>query len=75
MTVAPLGMAPFTGTSTGGSLLPFDLFKDQFYTIQMTDGYGNYHFAYWQDNGSTNETRTIDLTGDQTYTAIYDYTP
>jgi hypothetical protein len=73
LTVAPLGMAPFTGTSTGGSLLPFDLFGNQYYTIQMTDGFGDYHFAYWQDNANTNGTRTIDLTGNQTYIAVYNY--
>jgi hypothetical protein len=73
LTVGPTGQAPFTGSFTGGSILPFVLLKDQSYTISMTAGYGNYHFSYWKDDGSTDLNRTVLLTTNATYTVIYTY--
>ena len=71
LTVAPYGKAPFTGSFTGGSILPFTLFNGQTYTIQMTTGYQNIAFSHWQDNGNTNPSRTVTLNGGQSVTAIY----
>lgn len=71
LTVAPGSGSPFTGTFTGGSILPFVLFNNQPYTISMSAGYGVYQFAYWKDTGSTSAVRVITLTGDQSYIAVY----
>jgi hypothetical protein len=73
LTITPGSGTPFTGTFTGGSILPFVLFNTQPYTISMTAGYQNYQFAYWKDNNSTNPDRTITLNGNDTYIAVYVY--
>ena len=71
LTVAPNGQAPFTGSFTGRSMLPFTLFNFRAYTIQMTLSYSNIYFDHWQDNNNTNPQRTVTLNGGATYTAIY----
>src|SRR5579872_5486817 len=71
LTVAPSGQKPFTGSFTGGSILPFILFNGQTYTVQMTLGYKNIAFSHWQDNSNTNPSRTVTLNGNQSLTAIY----
>jgi hypothetical protein len=72
----PSATIPYTGSDTGGSLLPFVLLRGQTYTIQMTLGYGSVSFAHWQDTGSTNATRTITLDQNATtLVAIYEQTP
>jgi hypothetical protein len=72
LTVTPPGSAqPFTGSYTGGSILPFVLFKGQTYTVQMTAGYGNVQFLHWKDNNSTDLSRQVRLNGEASYTAIY----
>ena len=58
-------------TFTGGSILPFIFFNHQAYTVAMSLGYGNITFSHWQDNGSTDPTRTFALNGNSTYIAIY----
>ena len=40
----------------------------------MTLSFGNYKFAYWMDNGSTNPTRTVDLDQNTTIIAVYEET-
>jgi hypothetical protein len=72
--IPPGSTVPFTGTFTGGSILPFTLFNHQTYTVEMTLGYQRYHFAYWQDTGSTNPNRPVTLNGDTTVVAIYTFT-
>jgi hypothetical protein len=76
LTVTPPGAtAPYTGSDTGGSLLPFVLFAGESYTVQMTTGYGNVKFAYWNDTGSTDATRTIKLgQSATTVVAVYEVT-
>ncbi len=74
LTIAPGSGAPFTGSFTGGSILPFVLFNNAPYTIAMSAGYQNYQFAYWKDTGSTNAVRTITLAGSATYIAVYTLT-
>ena len=74
LTVTPPGTTtPFTGTFTGGSILPFVLMNDQTYTVSMTPSYNGYTFAYWKDTGSTNPVRAIALNGDASYIAVYNY--
>lgn len=75
LTVVPPNQTnPFTGAYTGGSILPFTLFKNENYTIQITQGYGNIQFSHWKDNNSPNATRVIQLSSNSTYTAIYQAT-
>jgi len=72
LTVTPPGSGqPFTGSYTGGSILPFILLKGQTYTVEMTAGYGNVQFLHWKDNNSTDLSRQVRLTGKASYTAIY----
>jgi len=72
LTVTPPGSTqPFTGSYTGGSILPFTLFRGQTYTVEMTAGYGNIQFLHWKDNNSTDLSRQVKLNGDASYTAIY----
>jgi hypothetical protein len=73
--IPPHATTPFTGSYTGGSLLPFILLKGQSYTMQMTLSYGGYTFAYWKDTNSTDATRSIVLGGNESYIAVYNYTP
>ena len=62
LTVTPFGASvPYTGSYTGGSLLPFVLVGGDSYAVQMTVSYNNLTFAYWKDTGSTNSTRTVTL--------------
>jgi hypothetical protein len=70
----PDATVPYTGSFTGGSLLPFVLFMGDNYTVQMTLTYGNLKFAYWQDTGNTNGTRIVDLDQNTTLIAIYEET-
>jgi hypothetical protein len=70
--IPPNQKVPFTGTFTGGSILPFVLFKGETYTVEMTLGYANVTFSHWQDNNRTNNIRSITLNGNATYVAIYD---
>jgi hypothetical protein len=73
LTVTPPGdTAPYTGSYTGGSSLPFILPADETYTIEMTPAYGNLHFAYWKDTGSTDPTRSVPLDGNTTLVAVYE---
>ncbi len=75
LTVTPPGASgPFTGSYTGGSILPFVLISGDTYTVQMTLGYGNLQFAYWKDNGSISASRSVFLTENTTLIAIYDET-
>jgi cobalamin biosynthesis Mg chelatase CobN len=67
----PGSTVPFTGSFTGGSNLPFILFKGQTYTVQMTAAYGNIHFLHWKDNNNANLSRQVTLSGNASYTAIY----
>jgi hypothetical protein len=73
LTITPGSGAPFTGSYTGGSILPFVLFNNEPYTISMTAGYQNYQFAYWKDTSGTNPDRAITLNGSATYIAVYIY--
>jgi hypothetical protein len=74
LTVTPPGAAtPYTGSDTGGSLLPFVLISGETYTVQMTLGFGAYHFSHWSDTGSTDATRAITLGPNATtIVAIYE---
>ena len=81
----PFQSTPYTGTFTGGSILPFTLFNHETYTVQMSpDYYGpwvtnltgtgpmvNITWSHWQDNNSNDSTRAITLNGNANYTAIY----
>ncbi len=72
LTVTPPGSnTPFTGTYTGGSILPFVLLSGGNYTVQMTGSYGNIQFSHWNDTGSTNPVRAVMLNGNVTLVAIY----
>jgi hypothetical protein len=76
VTVAPPGSyVPYTGSYTGGSILPFSLVNGQTYTVQMIDGYGKIQFSHWLDTGSTNPIRPIALHGDAGYIAVYVVAP
>lgn len=75
LTVTPPGSnAPFTGTYTGGSILPFVLLSGDNYTVTMTLGYGNLKFAYWLDNNSSNNIRSVFLNSNTTLVAVYEET-
>jgi hypothetical protein len=67
----PNSTAPFTGTFTGGSILPFILFNHENYTVTMTPGYGCFSFLQWNDTASTNPARVVTLNGNTTLVAIY----
>ena len=81
----PFQSTPYTGTFTGGSILPFTLFNNETYTVQMSlDYYGpwvtnltgtgpmvNITWSHWQDNNNTDPNRAITLSGNANYTAIY----
>ena len=69
--VPPQSTQAFTGSYTGGSILPFILFNHETYTIQMSSGYENLHFLNWQDDRSNNTTRSVTLNGNTTYVAIF----
>jgi hypothetical protein len=74
LTVTPPGTnVPFTAAYTGSSALPFVLFKNDTYTVTMTIAYGNYKFAYWQDNNSNDPVRGVTLDNNMTLIAVYDY--
>jgi hypothetical protein len=71
----PNSSTPFTGTFTGGSILPFILIKDQNYTVSMTKGYGNcLTFWKWQDTNGTDPVRVVPLYGNVSLIAIYTQT-
>ena len=69
--IPPGWTTPYTGTFTGGSILPFIFFNYETYTVQMTTGYQDVQFSHWQDNNSTNPNRAFALNGNATYVAIY----
>jgi hypothetical protein len=72
LSVTPPGdTAPYTATFTGGSILPFIFFNHQTYAVALSLGYGNITFSHWEDNGSTDPTRSFALNGNSTFIAIY----
>lgn len=72
MQLVPPGQnSAYTGSFTGGSILPFILVNHDSYTIQMADGYGNVVFSHWKDNNSKNPIRQVTLNGNATYYAIF----
>ena len=76
LTITPPGAAAaYSGSDTGGSLLPFVLFGGETYKVQMTLSYGDLVFAHWNDTGSTNATRAVTLSKSATtLIAVYDVT-
>ncbi|MHB8566741.1 MAG: hypothetical protein ACYC7D_01665 [Nitrososphaerales archaeon] len=87
LTVIPPGQTtPYTGTFTGGSILPFILFNRETYTVQMISSYCgmfltnngqtvgpvDIEWSHWQNDSSTAATRAITLNGNVVYVAIYD---
>ena len=74
LTVTPPGTdIPFTAAYTGSSELPFVLLRNGTYTVTMTIAYGNYKFAYWQDNNNIDPVRAVTLNSNMTLIAIYNY--
>ena len=86
LTVTPPGQTtPYTGTFTGGSILPFTFFNGKTYTVAMTPascgmdllangqtvGPVDIVWSHWLDNNNTDATRAITLNGNANYTAIY----
>ncbi len=72
VTVTPPGAyEPFTGSYTGGTLLPFVLIAGDTYTAQMSS-YSDLKFVRWSDTGSTNATRTLTLDQNTTLIAIFE---
>lgn len=69
--VPPQSTQAYTGSYTGGSILPFVLFNHETYIIQMSSAYQNLHFLYWKDNQSDNPTRSVTLNGNATYIAVF----
>ncbi|HKW05837.1 MAG TPA: hypothetical protein VJN71_11095 [Nitrososphaerales archaeon] len=77
---------PYTGTFTGGSILPFTLFNQSTYSLQMSlsfcgpwvtsnSGIGPTVYlawSHWMNDSSTNPTRVISMSQDVTYVGIYD---
>jgi len=82
----PFQNTPYTGTFTGGSILPFTLFDNQTYTVNMAlsscgteqningTNIGTVYnvWSHWADNNSTNATRQITLNGSKSLTAVYE---
>lgn len=60
----------FTGTFSGGSMLPFILFRSETYTVQMTSGYNGLTFSHWQADNSQDPTGSIFLGGNATFVAV-----
>ncbi|MDG6999508.1 MAG: hypothetical protein JRN15_10380 [Nitrososphaerota archaeon] len=81
----PFQSTPYTGTFTGGSILPFTFFNNETYTVQMAAsscgpdqnlsgqiiGIVYNVFSHWQNNNSTSVSQSITLSGNDTWTAIY----
>ncbi len=58
--VVESGFTPYT----------FALNSGQTYTVQV-DNYGSCTFAYWEDTGSTQSSRSVSITTNTEYTAVY----
>jgi len=57
--------------ATGFTPATFTLDDGQTYSVQA-DGYGSCAFSRWADTGSPSSSRTVSITNDTRYTAIYD---
>ena len=81
----PFQRTPYTGTFTGGSILPFTLFNNETYAVDMSQGFCGAWTGYpgygtivqivwdhWKDNNNTNPNRAITLNGSNTLVGIYD---
>jgi hypothetical protein len=87
LTLTPPGQTtPFTGTFTGGSVLPFILYNHETYTIDMSASYcGDWYsgltngtlpvvdivWSHWLNGSSTNTSMIVPLEGNVTYVAVY----
>ncbi|HJS82111.1 MAG TPA: hypothetical protein VJ742_04670, partial [Nitrososphaera sp.] len=60
----PGASSPYTGAYTGSSSTPFVVFEGKTYKITMSS-FGKYQFDRWQDNGSTNPSRSFAMSGDK----------
>ena len=60
------------GTQIDAGYTPYNFTLDngQNYTIHV-ENYGTYKFSHWADTGSTNASRDISISADQSITAIY----
>ncbi len=81
----PFQSEPYTGTFTGGSILPFIFFNHETYTVQMStascgeeqningQNIGDVEnvWSHWENGSSTNPTMSITLNGNATLIAIY----
>ncbi|MFI5420167.1 MAG: hypothetical protein ACHQ1H_04300 [Nitrososphaerales archaeon] len=72
MGIVPPGQnQAYTGSFTGGSVLPFILVNHDTYVIQLANGYGNVVFSHWKDNGGKNPTRQVTMNGNASYVAVF----
>jgi hypothetical protein len=72
MQLVPPGLRDaYTGSFTGGSVLPFILINHDTYTIQMSAGYQNVVFSHWKDTNSKNPARQVTMSGNATYVAVF----
>jgi hypothetical protein len=55
---------------TGFTPATFSVNEGQEYTVHV-DNYGSCTFSHWEDTGSTDASRSIDLTGSDSITAVY----
>lgn len=69
--LAPPGtLTPYTAAFSGSSSLPFTIFKDQTYVVSA-NSFGQYQFSHWEDNGSNNASRAVNMDSDKELVAIY----
>lgn len=75
LALAPPGtLTPYTAAFSGSSSLPFTIFKDQTYVVSA-NSFGQYQFSHWEDNGSTNAARAVNMDSDKELVAIYNVVP
>jgi predicted secreted protein len=71
ITSSPVTGVPFTVNGVPQST-PYDTWLiENDYVVEMPEACGGYVWSHWLEDGDPNRIKTIDLSGTETYTAIY----
>jgi predicted secreted protein len=71
ITSSPVTGVPFTVNGVPQSTPYNSWLIENDYVVEMPEAYGEYVWSHWLEDGDPNLIKTIDLSGTETYTAIY----
>jgi len=71
VTSSPITGIQFTINGVSQATLYTEWLFEHFYTLTMSETYGEYVWSHWLEDGDTNRTKTIVLTSDADWTGVF----